>query len=57
MKCNREKQLKLGIKTEMEHAHLFPKPKQKIMARKIAEDHLKEDSCYYLKLIKMEGKK
>lgn len=44
------KSLKEGIKIELEHAHLFPKNLQKVMARRIAEDHLKEDSHYYQKL-------
>jgi len=56
MKCNKSSQLKLGIKTEMEHAHLFPKSKQKIMAKKIACDHLKESPRYYSELIKLENK-
>jgi len=56
MKCNKSKQLKLGTKIEMEHAHLFPKGKQKIMAIKIAKDHLKESPCYYKELVKMEKK-
>lgn len=45
-------QLKLGVKTEMEHAHLFPKNLQKTIATKIAKDHLKEDKNYYTKLMK-----
>lgn len=44
-------QLKLGIKTEMEHTT------NKTIARKIAMDHLKEDPKYYSKLRKMEKKK
>jgi len=47
MVCNKKKELKLGIGIEMEHAHLFPKSKQKSMAEKIAKDHIKEFSCYY----------
>lgn len=55
MKCDYRKELKIGIKTEMEHAHLFPKSKRKFMAKKIAKDHLKEFPCYYSKgLIPME---
>jgi len=46
------KALKEGIKVESEHAHLFPKNLQKIMAKRIAQDHLKEDSNYYDKLKK-----
>lgn len=45
-------QLKIGIKTEMEHAHLFPKNLRKSIAEKIAKDHLKEDKKYYNKLMK-----
>jgi len=45
-------QLKIGIKVEMEHAHLFPKNLRKYMATKIAKDHLKEDKNYYTKLKK-----
>ena len=54
MGCNKSKELKLGIKTELEHAHLFPKNLQKSMAEKIARDHLKESPCYYRELTKME---
>jgi hypothetical protein len=57
MKCNYKQQLKIGKKVEMEHAHLFPKQIRKAMTIKIAKDHLKEDSCYYTKLIKLEGGK
>jgi hypothetical protein len=46
------KELKIGIKTEMEHAHLFPKNLKKAMAERIAKDHLKEDKKYYTKLMK-----
>jgi len=45
-------QLKIGIKTEMEHAHLFPKKLRETMAKRIAKDHIKEDPCYYTKLRK-----
>lgn len=48
----KQSQLKLGIKAEMEHAHLFPKNLRKHMAEKIAKDHLKEDPRYYTKLKK-----
>lgn len=44
-----KKELKIGSKIEMEHAHLFPKSKQKFMATKIAKDHIKEFPCYYTK--------
>lgn len=54
-KCNASKELKLGTKIEMEHKSLFPKSKQKEMARKIAQQHINEFPCYYSKgLIKME---
>jgi hypothetical protein len=43
-------QLKIGIKAEMEHAHLFPKNLRKTMAERIAKDHIKEDKNYYTKL-------
>lgn len=56
MTCNKLKELKRGIKVEMEHAHLFPKDRQREMARKIAGDHLRESPCYYKELIKMERK-
>lgn len=56
MKCNLKKQLAIGIGIEMEHSHLFPKVKQKLMAKKIAQDHIKENPCYYNYLIKMENK-
>lgn len=46
------KELKMGIKAEMEHAHLFPKNLKKVMAERIAKDHLKEDKKYYTKLMK-----
>ena len=51
-KCDKECQLKIGIKVEMEHAHLFPKDLQRDMAKKIAKDHIKEDDKYYSKLKK-----
>jgi hypothetical protein len=41
-----------GMKVEMEHAHHFPKNLQASIAKKIAQDHLKEDSNYYTKLKK-----
>ena len=54
-------QLKKGIKVEMEHIPTFKFVKQfykknkrlpsdKMMATKIAKDHLKEDKKYYTKL-------
>ena len=46
-KFNR-KQLKLGIKTEMEHT------RNKGIAKEIAKDHLTEFPKYYTALIKME---
>lgn len=49
-----QKQLILGIKVEMEHAHLFPKNKRLHMAVKIAKDHLKEDPNYYTKLLRLK---
>lgn len=49
------KELKLGIKIEMEHAHNFPKNLRKAIVTRIAKDHLKEFSHYYTKgLIPME---
>jgi len=51
------KELKIGRKIELEHAHLFPKSKQKSMATKIAKDHIKEFPKYYSKgLVPMEKK-
>lgn len=44
-----KKQLKMGKKVEMEHAHLFPKNLRKSMAERIAKDHLKEDCIVALK--------
>ena len=48
-KCKKKNELKLGIKAEMEHAHLFPKNLRKSMAKRIAQDHIKEYPCYYSK--------
>jgi hypothetical protein len=45
-----KKQIKMGIKVEMEHTD------DPIIAREIAMDHLTEDPIYYTKLMKMEGK-
>ena len=45
------KALQKGAKVESEHTS------DKAMAREIAMDHLAEDSKYYDKLAKMEGKK
>lgn len=57
MGCNFNKELKIGKKIEMEHAHNFPKNIQKSMAIKIATDHLKEFECYYTAgLVPMEKK-
>lgn len=48
---------KSWINVEMEHASLFPKSKQKIMAKKIAQQHVAEMGCgYYPALKKMELK-
>lgn len=55
MKCNKEKELKIGMKIEMEHAKLFPKNLRKSMVRAIAKDHISELPCYYSKgIIPME---
>lgn len=57
MKCNKKKEMKIGLKIEMEHAHNFPKSKQKLMAKKISNDHIKEFPCYYsMGLLPMEKK-
>ena len=57
MKCNRKNELKIGTKIEMEHKNLFPKDKQREMAKKIAQNHINEFPCYYSKgLIPMEKK-
>jgi len=53
--CSFKRQLKLGIKTEKEHSHLFSPSKRKKMIRKIALDHIKENPCYYSELKKMKG--
>lgn len=48
---------KSWIGIEMEHASLFPKAKQRKMAKKIAEQHVAEMGCgYYPALKKMELK-
>jgi hypothetical protein len=54
-------ELERGVRTEQEHIQvlkdLYAKritPKQ--ASKRIAKDHLKEDSRYYSKLAKMEGK-
>jgi hypothetical protein len=44
------KELKMGIKVEMEHT------KNKTIAKRIALDHLAELPDYYTRLLKMEGK-
>jgi len=55
MKCDKEKELKIGMKIEMEHKDLFPKNLQKSMAKKISLDHIEEFPCYYSEgLIPME---
>jgi hypothetical protein len=57
MKCNYRKELRIGKRIEMEHKSLFPKKMQKIMATKIAINHIKEFPCYYTKgLLPMERK-
>ena len=57
MKCNKKKELKIGMGIEMEHTKLFPKNLQKNMSKRIALDHIRESSCYYSKgLILMEKK-
>ena len=45
------KELKMGIKVEMEHT------KNKTIAKRIALDHLAELPDYYTRLLKMEGGK
>lgn len=48
---------KAWIDIEMEHSSLFPKAKRRLMAKKIAQQHLDELGCgYYPALIKMEAK-
>jgi len=55
MVCKKKSELKIGTKAEMEHAKLFPKNLRKIMANRIAKDHIKEFQCYYSKgLLPME---
>lgn len=44
------KQIEIGMKVEAEHT------KNKIMQKKIAMDHLKENPFYYEYLLKMESK-
>ena len=57
MKCDKKKELKLGVAIEKEHANLFPRNLRDIMAEKIARDHLRESPCYYSKgIIPMEKK-
>jgi len=48
MKSYDLKQLKMGTKIEMEHTD------DKLLAEKIAKDHLDEIPDYYTRLIKME---
>jgi len=46
---------KSWVDIEMEHSHLFKPGNKRIMAKKIAKDHIKEMGCgYYPSLIKME---
>jgi len=57
MKRHISKELKLGMKIEMEHTKGMPVNLRKGFAKKIANDHLKEFSNYYSKgLIPMEKK-
>ena len=52
-----KKELELGKKIEMEHAHNFPKNMQEKIAEEVARDHLKEFCHYYSKgLIPLEKK-
>lgn len=57
MVCNKVNELRIGTKIEYnEHKSLFPKSKQREMAKKIASDHLAESPCYYRELKKMEAR-
>ena len=57
MKCNFKKELEIGKKIELEHAHNFPKNLRNKVAEEIARDHINEYNCYYTKgLIPMEKK-
>jgi len=60
---NKMNQKKYGVKVEMEHTPTFKfvksyfkknkkLPTNKMMAEKIASDHLKEDKNYYIKIKK-----
>lgn len=55
-KCDRKKEMAIGIKMEMaEHGALFPKKTRKKMIEKITGNHLDEFDCYYTKgLLPME---
>lgn len=54
-RCSLKREMKLGKKIEMEHAHNFPKNLQHNIAERIAKDHIKESKCYYSKgLLPME---
>ena len=55
MGCNPKKELLLGMKVEKEHSHLFKPSERKRMTRRITQDHLKEDRCYYSKMRKVKG--
>ncbi len=57
----KNRELAMGIKAEMEHKDTIDKFKRagvsdKDVARSIAQDHLKEDPKYYTKLMNMENK-
>jgi hypothetical protein len=47
------RELKMGIKEELEHKKHFPVKLREYYATEIAKDHLKEDSHYYSKLKKL----
>jgi len=48
---------KAWVNIEMEHSHLFKIGDKRLMAKKIAKDHIAEMGCsYYPSLIKMEKK-
>jgi hypothetical protein len=57
MTCNFNKELKIGMKIESEHGHLFPNVIRSKMIKAITLDHIRENSCYYSKgLIPLERK-
>ena len=50
-----KKEIKIGSRIEMEHKSLFPKSKQKLMAKRIAMNHINEFPQYYSRgLVPME---